>query len=83
MLRSLIEEVRILPEEGDAYQIELRGELAAILALAQEAKSAVVSGQKALQIRMVAGARNPFCYMNRSRRVPAVGEIEDAHQLAA
>jgi hypothetical protein len=34
-------------------------------------------------IVLVAGARNPFCYMNRSRRVPAVGEIEDSHQLAA
>ena len=32
---------------------------------------------------MVAGARSPFCYNNCSWRVPAVGEIEDAHQLAA
>jgi DNA invertase Pin-like site-specific DNA recombinase len=83
LLRGLIDEVRILPEEG-AYQLELKGELAGILALAEGAKNSRFPPEaKALQIKVVAGARNPFCYMNRSRRVPAVGEIEDAHQLAA
>jgi DNA invertase Pin-like site-specific DNA recombinase len=57
LLRGLIDEVRIVPED-EAYQIELKGELAGILALAQGAKSAEgPATQKALQIKMVAGAR--------------------------
>ncbi len=55
LLRGLIDEVRIVPEE-EAYQFELKGELAEILALAQGAKNSEGSStQKALQIKMVAG----------------------------
>jgi hypothetical protein len=55
LLRGLIDEVRILPEEGE-YRLELKGELAAILALAHGAKDAGRSTrQKALQIKVVAG----------------------------
>jgi hypothetical protein len=37
LLRGLTDEVRILPEEGE-YRLELKGELAGVLALAQGAK---------------------------------------------
>jgi hypothetical protein len=51
----LIEEVRIIPEDGE-YRLELKGELAGILALAQGA-SERAPAQRALQIKVVAGAR--------------------------
>jgi site-specific DNA recombinase len=54
-LRGLIDEVRIIPEGGE-YRLELKGELAGILALAQGAKNAGESAiQRALQIKVVAG----------------------------
>jgi site-specific DNA recombinase len=57
VVRSLVEEVRIIPT-GDEITIELRGELAGILALAETAKMGSSSTQdEALQIKMVAGAR--------------------------
>jgi hypothetical protein len=60
MLRGLIEEVRIIPQEGK-YRLELKGELAGILALAQGAKNSErAPAQRALQIKMVAGARGPL-----------------------
>jgi site-specific DNA recombinase len=56
-LRGLIDEVRIIPEDGE-YRLELKGELAGILALAQGAKNSGESvTQRALQIKVVAGAR--------------------------
>ena len=82
LVRSLIREVRLVPAEGTLL-LELVGDLAGILAISEGAKPGQEPGAKALQIKMVAGARSPFCYNNRSRRVPAVGEIEDAHQFAA
>ena len=57
VVRGLVEEVRIIPAEGEVT-IELRGELAGILAVAETAKKGSTSHQdKALQIKMVAGAR--------------------------
>jgi site-specific DNA recombinase len=57
MLRCLNEEVRIVPEEGQ-YRLELKGELAGILALAQGAKNSEgAPAQRALQIKVVAEAR--------------------------
>jgi hypothetical protein len=38
LLRGLIDEVRILPEDGE-YRLELKGQLVGILALAQRAKN--------------------------------------------
>ena len=56
LVRSLIEEVRLTPEEGQ-LQIELRGDLAGILALSEAgAKGQASPEAKALQIKLVAGA---------------------------
>jgi site-specific DNA recombinase len=56
LLRGLIDEVRIFPEENGEYQLELKGALAGILALAQGAKNSEgAAAQRALQIKMVAG----------------------------
>ena len=55
LIRSLIEEVRLVPADGQ-LGIELKGELAGILALADGAKRAAAPHeQTALQIKMVAG----------------------------
>ena len=56
LIRSLIEEIRLVPESGE-LRLELKGELAGILALAADKKkpdglSAVGLSQ---QIKMVAG----------------------------
>ena len=54
-VRGLVEEVRIIPADGE-ITIELRGELAGILAVAETAKKGPNSHQdKALQIKLVAG----------------------------
>ena len=60
LVRSLIEEVRLVPEAG-ALQVELRGELAGILALCEVRNSNARQGDLAgvaEQIKLVAGARN-------------------------
>ena len=55
IVRSLIEEVRIVPTAGE-LTLELRGELAGILGLAEATKKGSGSHHdKALQIKMVAG----------------------------
>jgi hypothetical protein len=55
-IRSLIDEIRLVPEDG-ALKIELRGELAGILALASESTKArgLSTTGLAEQIKMVAG----------------------------
>ena len=51
-LRGLIDEVRIIPEDGE-YRLELKGELAGILALSQGAKNSErAPAQRALQIKV-------------------------------
>ncbi len=56
IIRSLIDEIRLVPEDG-ALKIELRGELAGILALASESTKArgLSTTGLAEQIKMVAG----------------------------
>jgi site-specific DNA recombinase len=55
IVRGLVEEVRIIPADGEVT-LELKGQLAGILALAEGAKQAAGSpGDRALQIKMVAG----------------------------
>jgi site-specific DNA recombinase len=55
IVRGLIEEVRIVPTAGE-LTLELRGELAGILGLAETARKGSGSHQdKALQIKLVAG----------------------------
>ena len=57
MLRSIIEEILIIPQHDGGYRLEVKGELGGILALSREAKSAAgTPGQRALQIKVVAGA---------------------------
>jgi hypothetical protein len=60
LVRSLIEEIRLVPENG-RLRVELRGELAGILALSADGKKpgSVSPTGLAEQIKMVAGARNP------------------------
>jgi DNA invertase Pin-like site-specific DNA recombinase len=59
LIRSLIDAVILTPVDRK-LEIELRGDLAGILALSEAGKSSAFSpNEKALQIKMVAGARNP------------------------
>jgi site-specific DNA recombinase len=54
VLRGLIDEVRLIPENG-RLEIELVGELAGILALAADSKKPVTEGRDGLQATLVAG----------------------------
>jgi site-specific DNA recombinase len=56
-LRSLISEVRLMPENG-GLEIELAGDLAGILTLASGNKQPVTAGRDGLQVTLVAGTRN-------------------------
>ena len=53
-LRSLIEEVRLVPED-DHLEIELAGDLAGILALTAGSKKPVTMDRDGLQVTLVAG----------------------------
>ena len=58
IIRGLIAQVRLVPNGGE-LSIELLGDLAGILAVTERAKDGgATPGEKALQIKMVAGARN-------------------------
>jgi DNA invertase Pin-like site-specific DNA recombinase len=58
LIRSMIEEVRLTPVAGQ-LTIELRGDLAGILRIIEGGKQRLdIADEKALQIKMVAGARN-------------------------
>lgn len=63
LIRSLIEEVRLTPNAGE-LDISLHGNLAGILALCDMApntqKPALPAEERAMQIKLVAGARNCF-----------------------
>ena len=54
LIRSLIEEVRLTPEDGE-LTIELSGDPAGILAISDANKLGTPPAQRALQIEMVAG----------------------------
>ena len=56
-LRGLIDAIVLTPNEG-TLQIELRGNLAAMLSAATNAKRSPETGDLSLQVQMVAGARN-------------------------
>src|SRR5262249_20309303 len=62
IIRGLIEEIRLVPEEGGGLKIELAGELAALVNLANQHPRS--SGTR-VPVTMVAGARNhrqfPVC----------------------
>jgi site-specific DNA recombinase len=59
MLRGLIEAIVLTPEKGQ-LRIELRGNLAAMLAAAQQTKRSPKTGDLFVPIQLVAGARNPL-----------------------
>jgi DNA invertase Pin-like site-specific DNA recombinase len=56
-IRELIDEVRLVPENG-RLEIELTGDLAGILALAAGSKKPATGGRDRLQVTLVAGTRN-------------------------
>jgi hypothetical protein len=56
-LRGLIEAIILAPVEGE-LRIELKGNLAAMLSAATNAKRSPENGDLSLQVEMVAGARN-------------------------
>jgi len=56
-LRGLIDAIVLTPSQGE-LQIELNGNLAAMLGAAQNAKRSPETGDLSLQVVMVAGARN-------------------------
>src|SRR5258706_9882367 len=64
-LRGLIDAIVLTPDQGE-LQIELKGNLAAMLGAAQNAKRSPETGDLSLQVVMVAGARNQlhseFCW---------------------
>ena len=55
MLRGLIESIVLTPEEGQ-LRIELRGNLAAMLTVAQQTKRSPETGDPFMPVQMVAGA---------------------------
>ena len=60
MSTPIIDAITLTPVEG-RLEIELRGDLAGILALSEAGKPGAFSAkEKALQIKMVAGARNHY-----------------------
>jgi site-specific DNA recombinase len=58
-LRGLIDSIVLMPEKGQ-LRIELRGNLAAMLTVAQQTKRSPETGDLLVQIQLVAGARNPL-----------------------
>jgi site-specific DNA recombinase len=57
MLRGLIDSIVLTPEEGQ-LRIELRGNLAAMLTVAQQTKRSPETGDLLVPVQLVAGARN-------------------------
>jgi hypothetical protein len=66
LIRSLIDEIRLVPDNGE-LRVELRGELAGILALAADSRKPGSHSATGLaqQIKMVAGARNHRQFLTR------------------
>ena len=58
-IRGLMDAIVLLPTEGE-LRIELKGNLAAMLSAAQNAKRSPETGDLPLQVAMVAGACNPL-----------------------
>jgi len=57
MLRGLIDSIALTPEKGQ-LRIELKGNLAAMLAAAQQTKRSPETGDLFVPIHLVAAARN-------------------------
>ena len=59
MLRGLIDSIVLVPDGGQ-LRIELRGNLAAMLTVAQRTKRSPETGDLLVPVQLVAGARNPL-----------------------
>jgi len=59
-LRGLVDAIILTPTDGE-LRIELKGNLAAMLSAATNAKRSPETGDLSLQVEMVAGARNMLC----------------------
>ena len=70
-LRGLVDAITLTPDEGE-IGIELKGNLAAMLSAATNAKRSPETGDLLLQVQMVAGACNPLNleFLDRGLRRP-------------
>jgi site-specific DNA recombinase len=71
-LRGLIDEVRLIPENG-RLEIELLGDLAGIPALGTDGKKPVTVSRDGLQVTLVAGTRNCLDLLLRTALNPRKG----------
>jgi site-specific DNA recombinase len=70
-LRALIDEVRLIPEDGH-LEIELVGDLAELLSLAADSKKPVTAKRDGLQVTLVAGTRNQRYLQSFRSRIPII-----------
>ncbi|MGN8120088.1 hypothetical protein ACTJKX_38160, partial [Labrys sp. 22185] len=81
-IRSLMNEIVLTPE-GGSLQIDVRGDLAGILAISLERKKPALGAGKS-QLKMVAGARNGFHHNITNLLISfRIDEFENAKQLSA
>lgn len=81
-LRSLVDQIVLTPVDGKV-EIDVQGDLAGILTISTQSKNPA-AGATGSQVKMVAGARNVFCYNLRPISDFAPGnDVEDVHYLAA
>jgi len=73
VLRGLIDEIRLAPAGDGGLQIELFGELAAIMALRQSAKTNRAVDQTA-RFSLVSGRRNCLTLLLAARGIVAIGK---------
>jgi site-specific DNA recombinase len=72
LIRGLIDVIILMPVDGK-LKIELRGDLAGILAMSEAGKAGAFSPkEKALQIKMVAGARNRHYLLFRAEGLSVI-----------
>ena len=88
IVRKLIDRIVLTPTEQDGKKtlsITLEGHMAGILAMAANAKAPLDESDACVKVtKLVAGARNVFCYNLRPVSDFAPGnDVEDVHHLAA
>lgn len=86
MLRGLIEAIVLTPQDGQ-LRIELRGNLAAMLAAAQKTKRSPETGDLFVPIQLVAAARNhldlEFAWAVALCGLPPLSEATPVVEVAA
>jgi len=81
-LRSLVDQIVLTPVEGKV-EIDVQGDLAGILTISTQSKNPA-AGATGSQVKMVAGARNVFCYnLGPVSGFAPRNDVEDVHHLAA